>query len=154
MRHKRRANSSRLCEPQKSNLLVRRLASTLLTFFEIPQILRTFPVRDVTRTLSPVSSSQAIVTSLSDMSALCARTRYHLHRGCTQPTHAPSRKALSPTKPKGMNRNPSAIILHPFLMPPQILLRLAKHQIQLRKPFHLSRKNELPATKALFGLLL
>ncbi len=33
-----------------------------LTFFEIPKILRALPVRDVTRTLSPVSSSQAIVT--------------------------------------------------------------------------------------------
>ena len=51
------------------------------TFFEIPKILRTLPVSDVTRTLSPVSSSQAIVTSLSDMSALCARARYHLHQG-------------------------------------------------------------------------
>ena len=53
------------------------------TFFEIPQILRALPVREVTHTLLPVSSSQAIVTSLSDMSALCARTHYHLHQGCT-----------------------------------------------------------------------
>ena len=72
-----------------------------LTFFEIPKIFRALPVRDVTRTLSPVSLSQAIVTSLSDMFALCARRRYHLHQGCTL---APSRKALSLTKPKGMNR--------------------------------------------------
>ena len=54
-----------------------------LTFFEIPKILRALPVRDVTHTLSPVSSSQAVVTSPSDMSALCTRTRYHLHQGCT-----------------------------------------------------------------------
>ena len=87
-----------------------------LTFFEIPKILRTLLVRDVTRTLSPVPSSQAIVTSLSDKSALCAGARYHLHQGCTQPTYAPSRKAPSPTKPKGMNRNPSAIILQRYCL--------------------------------------
>ena len=111
-----RANSSRLSEPQKSNLLVRRLVFNSLTFFEILKILRAPPARDVTRTLSPVSSSQAIiVTSLSDMSALCARTRYHLHQSCTQLTHVPSRKAPSPTKPKGMNRNPSATILSIYL---------------------------------------
>ena len=52
-------------------------------FLQILKNLRALPVRDVTRTLSPVSSSQAIVTFLSDMSALCARTRYHLHQGCT-----------------------------------------------------------------------
>ena len=81
-----------------------------LTIFEIPQILRALPVRDIPRTLSPVSSSQAIVTSLSDMSALCARSRYHLHQGCTELTHVLNRKAFSLTKPKGMDRNPSAII--------------------------------------------
>ena len=82
------------------------------TSFEIPQILSVLPVRDVTRALSVVSSSQAIVTSLSDMSALCARMRYHLHQGCTYLTHVLSRKVLSLTKPKGMNRNPLAMILH------------------------------------------
>ena len=105
VRHPWRANLSRLSEPQKSNLFVRRLVSTL-TFVEIPQILRALPVREATRTLSPVSSSQAIVTSLSVMSALCARTRYHLHQ-----TYVLSRKVLSLTKPKGTNRNPSAIVL-------------------------------------------
>ena len=54
-----------------------------LTFFEIPKILCALSVHDITCTLSPVSSSQAIVTSLSDMSALCVRTHYHLHQGCT-----------------------------------------------------------------------
>ena len=54
-----------------------------LTFFEIPKILRALLVRDVTCTLSLISSSQAIMTSLSHMSALCACTRYHLHQGCT-----------------------------------------------------------------------
>ena len=62
VRHPRRANSSRLSEPQKSNLLVWRLVFNSLNFLQIPQNLRALPVRDVTRTLSPVSSSQAIVT--------------------------------------------------------------------------------------------
>ena len=75
---------------QKSNLLVRGLVSTLLTFFKFHKILRALPVRDVTCTSSPVSSSQAIVTSLSDMSALCARTlppasRLHLTNPCAEP---------------------------------------------------------------------
>ena len=94
VRHPRRANSSRLSEPQKSNLLVRRLVFNSLTFCEIPQILRALLVRDVIRTLSPVSSSQAIVTSLSDMSALCALTRYHLHKGCTYLTQRHEPKSL------------------------------------------------------------
>ena len=115
VRHPRRGNSSRLSEPNKSSLFVRRLVFNSLNFLQIPPNLRAPPVRDVTRTLSPVSSSQGIVTSLSDMSALCAHTRYHLHQGCTYLTHALSWKVLSLTKPKGMNRNPSAIILHYLL---------------------------------------
>ena len=62
------------------------------TFFEIHKILRALPVHDVTRTSSPVSSSQAIVTSLSDMSALCASERalppalrLHLTNLCAEP---------------------------------------------------------------------
>ena len=41
---------------------------------------------------------------------VCARE--NLFYCCTQLTHAPSRKILSLTKPKGINRTPSAIILH------------------------------------------
>ena len=52
-------------------------------FLQIPKNLHALPVSDVTRTSSPVSSSQTIVTSLSDMSALCERVRYHLQQGCT-----------------------------------------------------------------------
>ena len=62
-----------------ANLLRPGSSFNSLTFFEIPKILRALLVRDVTRTFSPVSSSQAIGTSLSDMSALCTLTRYHLH---------------------------------------------------------------------------
>ena len=54
-----------------------------LNFLQIPKIIRALPLHDVTRTLSPVSSSQAIGTSLCDMSALCARVRYHLNQGFT-----------------------------------------------------------------------
>ena len=55
--------------------------------------------------------SRAIVTSLSDTFALRARAwtpvlMLHLTN------HVLSRKVLSLTKPKGKNRNPSAIILH------------------------------------------
>ena len=45
------------------------------------------------------------------MSALCTHAHYHLHQGCTYLTHVLYQKVLSLTKPKGMNRNPSAIIL-------------------------------------------
>ena len=55
MPHPQRANSSRLSEPQKSNLLVRRLVFNSLTLFKSPTNLRALPVRDVTRTLSPRS---------------------------------------------------------------------------------------------------
>ena len=65
VRHPRRANSSRLSEPQKSNFLVRRLVFISLTFFLFSTNLCALPVRDVTRTPSPVSS-QTIVTFLSD----------------------------------------------------------------------------------------
>ena len=75
-----------------------------------PQILRALPVRDVTLTSSPVSSSQAIVTSLRDMSALCVHALPPASR-----LHLTNPKVLSLTKPKGMNRNPLAIILHIYL---------------------------------------
>ena len=54
----------------------------------------------------------AIVTSLNDTSAPPAHAREHLRKCCTSVTHALSRKVLSLTKPKGIKRNPSAIILH------------------------------------------
>ena len=61
-----------------------------LTFFEIPQILRALPVCDVIRTPSPCSSSWAIVTSLSDTSALRAHpltpaSSLHLTNPCAEP---------------------------------------------------------------------
>ena len=67
-----------------------RLVSTLLTFFKFPKILRALPVRDVIRTPSPYSSSRAIVTSLSDMSALRGRalipaSSLHLTNPCAEP---------------------------------------------------------------------
>ena len=43
---------------------------------------------------------------------------------CTWLTHVLSRKVLSLTKPKGIKRNPSAIILHPFIILMYFLARL------------------------------
>ena len=54
-----------LSEPQKSTFFVQCLVSTHLTFFQFSTNLCELPVRDVTRTPSPVSS-RTIVTSLSD----------------------------------------------------------------------------------------
>ena len=67
-----------LHEQAKANCLLPRQDSTLLTFFQIPKILRALPVRDVIRTCKPRFSSWAIVTSLSDTSALTAHAREHL----------------------------------------------------------------------------
>ena len=55
-----------------------------LNFLQIPKILRALPVDDVTRTSSPVSSSQAIVTSLSER-ALPPASRLHLTNPCAEP---------------------------------------------------------------------
>ena len=111
VRHPWCANSSRLSEPQKSNLLVRRLASTLLTFFRFSTNLCALPVRDVTRTPSPVSS-RTIVTSLSNTFVRPARPHVNTCINvCSELSHVLSQKALSLTEPKSMNRNPSAIIL-------------------------------------------
>ena len=108
VRHPRRANSSRFSEPQKSNVLVQRLVFNSLTFFKIPKILCALPVRDVTRTLSP-----CFVLGYCDISEWHVRPRPLPPASrwlLTNPLL--SRKVLSLTKPKGMNRNPSAIILH------------------------------------------
>ena len=97
VRHPWHANSSHLSEPQKTNLLVRRLASNSLNFLQIPKNLHALPVRDVTRTLS-----SCFILGYCDISEWhSARVRITT---CI--------KVLSLTKPKGMNRNPSAIILH------------------------------------------
>ena len=95
----RRASESRPSRPASS--------FNTPTFFEIPKILRALPVRDVIRTPSPCSPSRAMVTSLSDTSALRSRVL-----APASSLHLTNRKVLSLTKPKGMNRNPSAIILH------------------------------------------
>ena len=65
VRHPWRANSSRLGEPQKSNLPARHPVFNSLAFFKYFTNLSALPVRDVIRTQSPVSS-RTIVTSLSD----------------------------------------------------------------------------------------
>ena len=90
VRHPRRANSSRLSEPQKSNLLVRCLAFNSLTFFRFSPTSARF--RCVT---SPASchplSSRTIVTSLSDISirlrapALTPASMLHLTNSCAEP---------------------------------------------------------------------
>ena len=49
-----------------------------LTFSKSPKILRVLPVRDVIRTLLPPFPVWAIVTSLSNTSALPVRAREHL----------------------------------------------------------------------------
>ena len=64
VRHPPRANSSRLSEPQKSNLLVRRLISNSLTFFKSPTNLHALPVRDVTHTLTP----RSVISGYRDIS--------------------------------------------------------------------------------------
>ena len=78
----RRASESRPSRPASS--------FNSVTFFEIPQILRALPVRDVIRSPSSCSSSLAIVTSLSDTSALCAHaltpaSSLHLTNPCAEP---------------------------------------------------------------------
>ena len=109
MRHPWRANSSRLSEPAKVDRLHPLSNLNSLTFFQFSTNLCMLLMRDVTRTPSPVSS-WTIVTSLSDTfvrpraPTLTPASSLHL-------THVLSRKVLSLTKPKGMNRNPSAITL-------------------------------------------
>ena len=87
-----RANSFSLSEPQKSNLLVWRLVSTLLTFIQISQ--RPLRASGAWRHSHSVIRFE---TSLSDMSAraraFTLASRLHL------------------TNPKGMKRNPLAITL-------------------------------------------
>ena len=107
--HPWRANSSRLSEPQKSKLLVRRLASTLWLSSKSPKSPARFRCVTSPALCHPFHHLRLLWHL---MSALLPRTRYHLHQSCTQPTHMPSWKALRLTNPKGMNRNPSAIILH------------------------------------------
>ena len=68
-----RANSSRLSEHQKSNLLVRHLASTLLTFLQIAKLLRTLPVHDIIHTLS------RFVSGYFDMSEWHVHLLAHQH---------------------------------------------------------------------------
>ena len=58
------ASSSRVCELQKSILLVWRPAFNSLTFFRFPTNLRALPVRDVTRTLSP----RSVISGYCDIS--------------------------------------------------------------------------------------
>ena len=89
------ASSLRVCEIQKSILLVWHLVLNSLNFLQIPKILFALPVHDVTHTSSPISSSQAIVTSLSGTSA--PRVRYHLHKGL----HPTNQRA----EPKGSQPN-------------------------------------------------
>ena len=110
VRHPWRANSSRLSEPQNSNLFVRRLVFNSLTFFQIsPKSSARFRCVTSPTPCHPVPSSQAIVTSLSGTSA--PRARYHLHQGLHLTNHVLSRKVLSQAKLKVMNRNPLAITL-------------------------------------------
>ena len=79
-----------------------------LNFLQIPQNFRVLPIRDVIRTLSP-----HFVSGYCDIYEWHVRPHAHqLHQGCTWLTHVLSRKVLSQTKPKGMNRKPSAIILY------------------------------------------
>ena len=94
--------------PQASESQPSRPASSFnsTNFIQIPKILRALAVRDVTRTCWPRFPSRAIVTSLCDTFAPPAHAREHLRYCCTQVTHAPSRRVLSPTKSKGIKRNP------------------------------------------------
>ena len=78
-----------------------------LNFLPIPKIFRALPVRDVTRTSSPegyYDISEWHVRSVSTHT-LPSASKLHLTNPCAEP------KVLSLTKPKGMNRNLSAIIL-------------------------------------------
>ena len=76
-----------------------------LSFLQIPQILRALPVREVIHTLS--SRFVSGYFDISEWHVRPPRARQHLHQACTYL----SRKVVRLTKPKGMNRNPSAIIL-------------------------------------------
>ena len=96
VRHPWCANSSRLSEPQKSNLLVRRLVSTLLTFFQISQ--------KPPRASEAWRHSHSVTRFVSDY---CDISEWHV-RPARALTPASS---LHLTNPKGMNRNPLAITL-------------------------------------------
>ena len=73
-------------------------------FLRIPKILRALPMRDVIRDVSHLGLLWHLwVTRL--LRAWTPVLMFHL-------THVLSQKVLSLTKPKGINRNPSAIILH------------------------------------------
>ena len=73
------ARSLRVCELQKSILLVWRLVLNSLTFFKFSQTSARFRCVTTPAPCRPFPSSRAIVTSLSGTSALHAR--YHLHQG-------------------------------------------------------------------------
>ena len=103
-------SSPRVCELQKSNLLVWRLVLNSLTFFKSPQ----------------TSARFWCVTSLAPRHAFRLGLLWHLHppararvntclNVCTELNHVLSRKVLSLTKLKGMDRNPLAITLHNVL---------------------------------------
>ena len=109
-----RTNSSHLSEPQKSNLLIRRLVSNSLTFFKSPTNLSALLVHDITRTLSPHS----VISGYCDISEwhVCPTRITTYIKVCTQLTHVLSWKVLTLTKLKGMNLNPLAITLHYCLL--------------------------------------
>ena len=102
----------RLREQAKTNRLPpRQISSQLTDFFKIsPNPPRSSGAWRHPHSVSPLPK-WVIVTSLSDSFAPPAHARKHLCWCCTLVTHALSRKVLSLTKPKGMKRNPSAIIL-------------------------------------------
>ena len=103
------ASSPGVCELQKSNLLVWRLVLNSLTFFKSPQTSSRF--RCVTSLAPRHPFRLGLLWHLNDTSirpcapALTPASMLHL-------THVLSRKVLSLTKLKGVDRNPLAITLH------------------------------------------
>ena len=115
MRHLWRANSPCLSKAQKSNLLVQLLVFNS-NFLSI--LLKPLRTSGAWRHLHSVTR---FVSDYCEISEWHLRLPVHARVNtcinvCTYLTHVLSRKVLSLTKPKGMNRNPSAIILQICLL--------------------------------------